>query len=43
MGGRRKKGGGREQMKERGRVLAELQNCRKLLESLKLKMGRDLH
>jgi len=39
VGGKRKKWGGRKQMKERGRVLAGLQNCRKLLVSLKLKMG----
>lgn len=35
----RKGEGEREQMEERGRGLAGLQNCSRLLVSLKLKMG----
>lgn len=39
MGGKGKEGRAREQMEERGRGLAGLQICSRLLVSLKLKMG----
>lgn len=42
MGGKRKKEGGRQRAKLKDRALAEIQNCRKLLESL-LKNESSLH